>query len=195
MKPGRPSVADERREQILDAVVRCILQYGVAGTTRARIAEEAGMKPPAVHHFGGTRTQVVQAGIESATKTVRRRLDRLVHGQATAEGRLEAALAAFFGGGRVDAELNQLIDELVAYAYLDEPTRDAVQRMYGGFLEELGGLIRDVHPAAKDEALADAALAVLALGHAASTFAGLGIEPEARARMRSSAERIIRSLS
>lgn len=194
MKPGRPSVADERREQILAAVVRCILRYGVAGTTRARIAEEAGMKPPAVHHFAGTRAQVVEAGIQAATQTIRQRLDQLLHEQPTPEARLELALEAFFGGGLVDADLNQLIDELVAYAYLDPPTLEAMRAMYRGFLDEVQGLLRGVHPQAPEEQVADIALSVLALGHAAASFSFLGIASDARARMRSSAEQLIRSL-
>lgn len=56
---GRPSVAVERRRQILEAAIRCIAAHGLAGTTLDRVAEEAGMARGHVRHFAGNRDDVL----------------------------------------------------------------------------------------------------------------------------------------
>lgn len=56
---GRPSVAAERRRQILEAAIRCIAAKGFAGTTLDGIAEEAGMARGHVRHFAGNRDDVL----------------------------------------------------------------------------------------------------------------------------------------
>ena len=35
---GRPSLAAQRREQIFDAVMTCVSQFGVEGTTLERVS-------------------------------------------------------------------------------------------------------------------------------------------------------------
>lgn len=52
---ARPSVAAERREQIVEATMRCIAEHGYAGTTLEQIAQEAGMARGHVRHFVGNR--------------------------------------------------------------------------------------------------------------------------------------------
>ncbi|MDF2581004.1 MAG: TetR/AcrR family transcriptional regulator, partial [Microbacterium sp.] len=40
---ARPSVAEERTRQIVDATIRTIAAHGITGASLERIAEEAGM--------------------------------------------------------------------------------------------------------------------------------------------------------
>ncbi|UOQ55956.1 TetR family transcriptional regulator [Leucobacter allii] len=56
---ARPSVADERREQIIDATLRTIVEHGISGTTLDRIADAAGMSRGHVRHFVGNRDQLL----------------------------------------------------------------------------------------------------------------------------------------
>lgn len=190
---GRPSVADERREQIAAAVVRCILKHGVSGATRARIAAEAGMAPSAVHHFAGTQAQVVQSGVDQAAAQVGEELAARVVGD-TPEARLEAALDALFGGGFVASELNQLVDELVAHAYRSTGTRDALRELYAGFQGYLERLLEEAHPTTPPEARHQTALSLLVLAHASATFQWLGIDEHAMRKQRHTAERLLEDL-
>lgn len=60
---GRKSLAKKRTNQILDAFERCILKYGLEGTSMAQIAEEAGVKRPIIRHYIGNRDDVIVAMI------------------------------------------------------------------------------------------------------------------------------------
>jgi AcrR family transcriptional regulator len=51
------------RERLLDATVECLIEYGYAGTTVARVAERAGMTRGAqVHHYP-TKADLVAAAV------------------------------------------------------------------------------------------------------------------------------------
>ncbi|HWS51870.1 MAG TPA: TetR/AcrR family transcriptional regulator [Microbacterium sp.] len=56
---ARPSVAAERRDQIIDATLQTVAQHGVAGTSLDRIAEAVGMSRGHVRHFVGNRDQLL----------------------------------------------------------------------------------------------------------------------------------------
>lgn len=56
---ARPSVADERREQIIEATLRTIAEHGISGTTLDRIADTAGMSRGHVRHFAGNRDRLL----------------------------------------------------------------------------------------------------------------------------------------
>ena len=61
---GRKSMVAIRRAEIVDAVQRCIVRKGLASTTMADVAHEAGMQRSAISHFLGSRDDVVAAAIE-----------------------------------------------------------------------------------------------------------------------------------
>ena len=60
---GRPTVAPERRQQILDAVEVCIIRYGLGATTLERIADEAGLTRSNLAHFVGNRDEILDAAL------------------------------------------------------------------------------------------------------------------------------------
>lgn len=58
---ARPSVKQQRTEEILDAFSRCIARFGLHGSTLERIAEEAGVQRPILRHYIGNRDELVAA--------------------------------------------------------------------------------------------------------------------------------------
>ena len=56
---ARPSVADERREQIIEATLQTIAAHGISSTTLDRIADAAGMSRGHVRHFVGNRDRLL----------------------------------------------------------------------------------------------------------------------------------------
>jgi len=56
---ARPSVAVERREQIIDATMTTIAEHGIRGTTLDRIADAVGMSRGHVRHFVGNRDRLL----------------------------------------------------------------------------------------------------------------------------------------
>lgn len=56
---ARPSVAHERRIQILQAALDTIAERGISGTTLDKIADTAGMSRGHVRHFAGNRDRLL----------------------------------------------------------------------------------------------------------------------------------------
>lgn len=56
---ARPSVAAERREQIIEATLLTIARHGVSSASLDRIAETAGMARGHVRHFAGNRDELL----------------------------------------------------------------------------------------------------------------------------------------
>ena len=57
----RPSMAAQRKEEILDALERCILNDSLDGTSLEKLAEEAKMKRSILRHYIGNRDDIVCA--------------------------------------------------------------------------------------------------------------------------------------
>ncbi|WP_122074853.1 TetR/AcrR family transcriptional regulator [Pseudophaeobacter sp. EL27] len=58
---SRPSLKDQRSEQILDAYLTCVARYGLDGATQERIAKEAGVKRPLLRHYLGNKEEMTAA--------------------------------------------------------------------------------------------------------------------------------------
>lgn len=58
---ARPSMAAQRKEEILDALETCILQYGIQATSLENIAEVAGVKRTILRHYIGNRDDIICA--------------------------------------------------------------------------------------------------------------------------------------
>lgn len=57
----RPSLKDQRSEEILDAFLTCAARFGLEGATQERIATEAGVKRTLLRHYLGNRDQMISA--------------------------------------------------------------------------------------------------------------------------------------
>lgn len=177
-KVGRPSVAEARREQILDAVEATVAEYGLENTTLQRIADRAGVARPAIAHFVGSRDDVVDA---AATRSV---------GRLRAD--IEAALRATPPEDRVDRFIGlvfdrdpqsrkavlDLNDELVALAHRNPHAREKMSGLYAAFEDMISDVLGDLHPAADEERVAGVASATVMLLREADRIATVGLSPD-----------------
>jgi AcrR family transcriptional regulator len=190
---GRPPLTEQRTEQILDGVVACILRYGMAGTTRSRIADEAGVQPSAVHHFVGTKDQVIGAAVDRALGRVTELAVESLADLPPA-GRLPTQLDILFGETLASPDINQLVDELVADSYHTPATRHALAGMYRTFQSLLDESLSEVYPGAEPTALAVVNHGLLALAHASPTLAWLDFDPDHYAKVRRAADLLLSAL-
>lgn len=58
---ARPSMAGQRREEILDALEICILEKGIQATSLEHLAETAKMKRTILRHYIGNRDEIICA--------------------------------------------------------------------------------------------------------------------------------------
>jgi AcrR family transcriptional regulator len=66
---GRPSLAESRRAQILDAYEECVLQFGMEASSLEAIADQAGIKRSVVRHYMGNRAELRRAFVERIIST------------------------------------------------------------------------------------------------------------------------------
>jgi TetR/AcrR family transcriptional repressor of bet genes len=187
---GRPSLRTIRQEELLDAVVGIITTKGVAGLTVADVAKLAGTQPSKVHHYLGSREEMIAAAIDRATNSVE---EIVVNALSSLEPhhRLDAQIEILFGADLLEPHINQLIDQLIAATYIDEAIRVNVGRMYQRFFEIL---IDSFELAVQNLPVEDrhqAAHTILALAHATPTFEWLSLDSKNIHDGRLAAEKIV----
>jgi AcrR family transcriptional regulator len=155
-------MVEVRREEIIDAVQRCIVRFGLAETTMAKVAAEAGMQRSAISHFLGNRDAVIGAAIERSCGYYIEVLESIGAENEPADVPL-AIVTEVMGRHRVDAAAMVLFDEVLVLAHHDEAARAEVKRAYETLeCHVLGGLAaRYPESSAKERASVAHALVLL----------------------------------
>src|ERR1044071_1105800 len=71
---GRPSMAHDRRPQIVEAFAGCIRDYGLAGATMERVAERLGVSRSLVFHYFRKTDALVRAVVGHLVEKIVERL-------------------------------------------------------------------------------------------------------------------------
>jgi AcrR family transcriptional regulator len=143
-----------------------------------------------VHHYLGSREEMIAAAIDRAMASVEGIvLDTL--SSVEPHNRLDAQIEILFGTSFLEPHINQLIDQLIAASYLDEAIRVNVSRMYQRFLEILIDSFELAVPNLPAEERHQAAHTILALAHATPTFEWLSLDSNNINDGRLAAEQIV----
>ncbi|MDZ4046291.1 MAG: TetR/AcrR family transcriptional regulator [Rhodoglobus sp.] len=161
---ARPTVAAERRDQIIEATLQTVAQHGIAGTSLDRIAEAAGMSRGHVRHFVGNRDQLLA---ETARHVFSDETGTLTILPSTLESFTDA-LDYLFGEDftRSDAE-NAVVLGFVELSRTNPAIAEVLAEAYGSTRSRLAELAASQYPhadAAARELAADATLSA-ALGN------------------------------
>jgi AcrR family transcriptional regulator len=134
------------RERLLDATVDCLIDYGYAGTTVARIAERAGVTRGAqVHHYPTKADLVLAALRHLAVKQVQQSVAELSRLQRASDmvnatldmlwrvhrGPLFAAIVELWVAARTDPDLGKYVGELEPIVTLAVPDDSAAANYLG----------------------------------------------------------------
>jgi AcrR family transcriptional regulator len=177
---GRPSLAGVRREQILDALERCLARDGLVCTTLEAVAREAGVGRPVIRHYFGNRDALVAAALERAALAYAADLGLALRDLPPAS-RFDAFLDYLFLGSFVGhADRERLFGALFA-ALDDEAARDLLRDCYRGFEDACFAALRAEVPDAPAPAVRGAAYAIACLAEQSAAFLAIGF-PRARAR-------------
>lgn len=191
---GRPSLAAERRQQIIEAFAESIQAVGYEATTLEEIAKRAGVKRTLIRHYFGNRDDLISSALEHLTDEYRKDYLSLVESLPTRK-RLIAVLDHFFGG-----EFNQrpsedaVVDALVAASYRNEPARAALRCMYDTFEKVCYDEIKLAFPKAQKKRVRSAAYAFMCLAEQNATLLGLGVDFQRCEDARAGAEAILSDL-
>ncbi|MFD0687258.1 TetR/AcrR family transcriptional regulator [Actinomadura fibrosa] len=169
---GRPSLAAQRRRQILDAAARSVARYGLAGSTQERIAAVAGMSRSHIRHYVGNRDELIDALWDHVITPYFDATREALAGR-TAEERLPALVDHLFGPQLARNEDDLVIESLISGSMHDVRLRGRIYDSYARLERDVARTIREAIPgceAAESLRLAYA-LICMAFGH--STLAPL----------------------
>jgi AcrR family transcriptional regulator len=188
---GRPSLAAERRPQLLQAYAECLVRYGVEGTTLDRVAKQAGVTRGLVRHYLGNREQVIRALGGWAREGYLAWLTEI--SSRHAEDDAKAVLLEMWVHEH-PAQLVAVLDALFAEAGKDAAIAEVLRSVYEAFfhwtVERLTRGFPDADPAARRQV----ALALMSFGWADTGFQVIGFRPTRGREYRAVAERLLDSL-
>lgn len=142
----RPSLKDQRTDEILDAFERCILRVGLAGSSLEAIAEEAGMKRSILRHYIGNRDEILEALARRVVARYRDETEELIR-HLPKRGRGRALVDLLFH----DVEKANIQSLAVAEALTTASSgNETIRGLYSGWLNQFVGtlcqVLQDCHP-------------------------------------------------
>jgi AcrR family transcriptional regulator len=126
--PGPPS--QQGREAILAAARELLGELGIARVTLREVAERAGVQPPLVNYYFGSKNELFEAIIEEVALGLRDRLEKIVDVEGTPEQRFRAFLSEMIHGLAEHPFTPQLMAEFVIFP--DDERTDRFAREFGG---------------------------------------------------------------
>jgi len=192
---GRPSIAHDRRPQIVEAFADCIRDHGLSGATMDRVAERLGVSRALVFHYFRNTDSLVRATFRHLVEQTVKRLSVPLHEVPVAE-RGQAILDFCFAGPHF-AELQDvvLMAELTSLAGRDKRVREMLAEGWEQLIEASGDELEAAFPEADREACREVAYALTCLAeqHWYLTLVGPGAKRSRAARR--AAEALLATLS
>ena len=185
---GRPSLAEVRRPQLLEAYAACLARYGVEGTTLDRVAKEAGVTRGLVRHYLGNREAVIRALGDWARDGYDEFFQEVFAGRDPLEALLELTSRP------QPQRLYAVLDALFAEAGRDPYVATVLRDVYDSFFRWMESALKEALPDADPVARRQVALALMSWGWAETGFETIGFRPSRRRDYRALAERLIDTL-
>lgn len=189
---ARPSVALERREQIIDATMTTIAEHGISGTTLDRIADAVGMSRGHVRHFVGNRDRLLLDTAIAVFGDEAGKIDSILPADVTdVEGALDYLFGPVFNSP--DRE-NAVVLGLVELARTTPEIADVLTTAYTATRLQLVELVAEEYPDASADSCITAAYGLLT-GALGSVFLGdFDADPTRMTRTRAAAEALLTAL-
>ena len=183
---GRPSLALQRREEILAALERCVLRDGLAGTTVQAVATEAGCQRTLINHYFRDMDGLIGALLAKLSEDFN-------HSYREADPKLSGIHALLdFLFRRPPSRANELIGALHGSGI--ESAREPLARMYEGAASVLTTYLRAEFPTASASSCRSTAFALVCLTSSRHHLGGLGVAKGRIQSLRASAQVLIEAL-
>lgn len=172
---GRRKIGEERRTEILAAFETCVVRKGLAKTTLADVADEAGQPRSLVRYFIGNRDDMVDALIDRVLERGEAQFRELQK-----DGTAEQLLAMVFS----DETTNIVMMELWHTALRDAALRARLAAIYQRIILEVDGL----NKGGSDR---DSAYAAVSVAFGSAFFRHLGLGPIRAGNVREASHRLL----
>lgn len=90
-------VAPLRREEIIQATIRCLARDGSSGLRMKNIAREAGVSQAILHYYFTNKRRILTAVLETVTEDLNRRIAKVTEGTLDARSRLRGVVRGCLG--------------------------------------------------------------------------------------------------
>jgi AcrR family transcriptional regulator len=185
----RPSLADVRRPQLLDAYISCLARFGLEGATMERVADEAGVTRGLVRHYLGNRDEALRAVMEYARELYLETLRTAIASAPGSRGLLDGLFAS-----DTPRELDWAIDTLLATAERDPQIAELLREFYGALEDLIDTALEPLFPSARPRHRREVAFAILSLAAMVSDFEGIGFPKDRRLAARRAAATLLVAL-
>lgn len=191
---GRPSLAEVRRSEILDAFASCIVSYGLDGSSLERVADEAGVKRSIIRHYIGNRDDLVDALAERVTAQYRAHLAEFVSGISD-RSRVRQLLDFLFPKASVETTQSILVFEsLIAAGERYPNVRTLMLDYVEHLVDQIADQLRLEYPTATRSRCWNVAYGVVGICFNQESLSPLGLSNSYLKAARQCSELLIRSL-
>ena len=137
---ARPTVKQQRREQILDAFEVCVGRYGVEGATLSRTADEANLARPLVRHNVGNREDLLKALTDRYLQSSRAKMASLFEALPD-DNAADTLIDRLFDPKQSDTKLVQVASALIKASSGNPYLAKQMRRWLDGFISMLNDLL------------------------------------------------------
>ena len=189
----RKSLAGERTEQILDAFERCVVKYGLEGSSLEKIGEEAGMKRTILRHYIGNRKDLIHALCD---RVVERWEWQLAHLKKTpfAEGEGKKFVDYLFLSGKETGDSILVAESLIASAEMFPEVGESMKESISNYTKVLSEHLKKITPRATPQNCWQVAYGILAIIFNEVSLVTLHLPPKFQQASRKAALRLVESL-
>ncbi len=172
----RPSLKEERRNQILEAYEKCVARFGVEGASLELIAEEAGLARALIRHNVGNRKDLlaalVERFLEKSDHGTRMLLDTLPN-----ENRLATLVEWLFDPRFMDPTLVLVSEALIATSSEHPEIAEKMRMWTEDFVSRVAKVIAREYPKAKKDKVRAVAAGLTAIYFNVDSMSPLGPMP------------------
>ena len=190
---GRPSIQEKRFEEILDAFEICVANYGLAGATLEKIAEQAGLARPLIRHHLGNRDDLIKALINRFINHSDQYLRQLV-ADLPDTGCMTEFINRLFDHRYHDRHYVLTMEALIAAAANQPDLADKINLIIESIITVIEKQISLEYPEAKINDVKIVASGILGIYFNIDSLSLLGDINELRLNSRSAAARLVDTL-
>lgn len=191
---GRPSNRDDRYEQVMQALIRCVARYGVEGASLSQIAETAGLKRPLVRHHLGNREDIIAALQDYVFQGFSDQTEAMIAAAPQTQVSEWLIDILFSDAGASSPDLVLVFAALTARAAEDSDLQAECRRVILDFEKAVSTILRSDFPDADKDQLQATAHGIMAIYFNATSLAALNMPEAWETRAKTSAQTLLNSL-
>ena len=186
-------MAAERKEQILAAFMECIRHNGLADSTIARVAEEAGLQRTLIFHYFGNRETLITSVI---TRIVDNYAQGMLNSVAASNADNATAMLEYLFDGQFTQEPRDTVvmGELISLGARDPKIAGQLRELYNKFLTmleiEIGSTFKHIDAARRRRT----AYAIMCLAEQNFLMNSIGFDKETNALAKETAGLLLSTL-